>query len=253
MDKIFVYYGIDHKCGTSMVCQSIAERIAKEFPQLKVLLIHTEGRCGTDFVSGVSESMERIRPYLCEGVLDAEEILSKSKLKENLYFIAGEEQLDSARLYQPSMSDLLLSSMRAKFDLIFCDSGSEIEHGLALGSLFAADAIYLVMVQSESALRRFEWLYPLYSKLSVKTAGYLINKYDKENPYSKKYMKQRLGLKEHSFLTIRESLQGAQAEIQRCTLNCYNEKPYSSDIKCMANCVLKRAGLPGIPERKKLI
>lgn len=251
MDKVFVYYGVDHKCGTSMVCQSVAEKIAKEFPALKILVAHTEGRSGTDFVSGVSESMERIRPYLAEGFLDGEEIFSKSKFKENLYFIAGAEQLDSANNYHPGMSDLFLSTMKSKFDLIFCDSGSEIENGLALGSLFVADAVYIVMQQSESALKRFEWLYPLYTKLNVKTAGYLVNKYDKDSPYSMKYLQERLDLLGDKFITIRESQQGKQAEIERCTLNNYNEKAYNSDIKDMANHVLERAGLACIPERKK--
>ena len=253
MDKVFVYYGVDHKCGTSMICQSVAERIAKEFPELKVLVVHTEGRRGTDFVSGISESMERIRPYLVEGFLDGEEILGKSKLKENLYFIAGEEQLDSASSYHPGMSDLFLSTMRPKFDLIFCDSGSEIEHGLALGSLFVADAIYVVMLQSESALKRFEWLYPLYTKLNVKTACYLVNKYDKDSPYSMRYLQDRLGFSGKQFITVRESLQGKQAEIERCTLNSYNDKAYNNDITNMANAVLKRAGLKSIPARKKRI
>ena len=253
MDKVFVYYGADHKCGTSMICQSVAERIASEFPTLKILLVHTEGRKGVDFVSGVSESMERIRPYLVEGFLDAEEIFSQSKLTRNLYFIAGEEQLDSASSYHPGMSDLFLSAMKAKFDLIFCDSGSEIEHGLALGSLFAADAVYIVMTQSESVLKRFEWLYPLYSKLNVNTAHYIINKYDKENPFTVGYMQDRLGVTLDQFLTVRESPQGCQAEIERCTLNKYNDKAYTKDITAMANTILKRAGLQSIPGGRKKI
>lgn len=251
MDKVFVYYGADHKCGTSMICQSVAEKIANEFPDLKILVVHTEGRRGVDFVSGVSESMERIRPYLAEGFLDGEEIFSKSKLSENLYFIAGEEQLDSASSYHPGMSDLFLATMKPKFDLIFCDSGSEIEHGLALGSLFAADAIYVVMLQSESVLKRFEWLYPLYVKLNVKTASYIINKYDKESPYRMRYLQDRLGFSANQFLTIRESSQGKRAEIERCTLNHYNDKAFNKDIINMANTVLKRAGLHSIDERKK--
>lgn len=253
MDKVFVYYGVDHKCGTSMICQSVAEKIAKEFPELKILVVHTEGRRGTDYVSGVSESMERIRPYLAEGFLDGEEILNKSKLKDNLYFIAGEEQLDCADRYHPNMSALFLSTMKDEFDLIFCDSGSEIENSLALGSLFVADAVYIIMQQSESALRRFEWLYPLYSKLNVKTAGYLVNKYDKESPYSIKYIQQRLDFLDKQLITICESLQGKQAEIERCTLNRYNEKAYNKDIEEMANHILKRAGLTCIPQRKKRI
>ena len=251
MDKVFVYYGADHKCGTSMICQSVAERIANEFPELKILVVHTEGRKGSDFVSGISESMERIRPYLAEGFLDAEEIFSQSKLTRNLYFIAGEEQLDSASSYPPGMSDLFLSTMKSKFDLIFCDSGSDIEHGLALGSLFVADAVYIVMLQSESVLRRFEWLYPLYSKLNVNTAHYIINKYDKENPFSIRYIQDRLGFSINQFLTVRESPQGCQAEIERCTLNKYNDRAYVKDITRMANTILKRAGLKTIPGGRK--
>ena len=67
------------------------------------------------------------------------------------------------------------------------------------------------------------------------------------------YIQDRLGFSREQFITVRESSLGKQAEIERCTLNNYNDKAYNSDIKTMANIVLKRAGLKCISERKRKI
>ena len=48
-----------------------------------------------------------------------------------------------------------MKSAAQSFDLVICDSGANIEHGLALGALFASDCIYMVLDQSESAFRPY--------------------------------------------------------------------------------------------------
>ncbi len=251
MNKVFAFHGADHKCGTSMICQSVAERIAMEFPQKNILVVHTEGRRGTDYATGVGESLDRIKPYLAEGVLDGDEVFVKSKWKDNLFMVAGSGQLDSAHSYHPDMSDFFLASMRVRFDLILCDSGSEIEHGLALGSLFSSDGIYIVMVPTESAIKRYEWLAPLYQKLKLNLAGYVINRFDLDSPYNKPYIKDRLAIREDLIVTVHDSAQGKQAETEGHTLLNYHDGNYSKDITIVANKVLSSAGLDMIETRKK--
>lgn len=253
MKNVFAFHGADHKCGTSMICQSVAERIAGEFPQRKILVVHTEGRSGNDYSIGTEESMDRIKPYLAEGILDVEEVLSKSKWKDNLYMVAGSCQLDSAHGFHPDMSDCFLTSMKPQFDLILCDSGSEIEHGLALGSLFSADGVFIVVVPGESALRRYECLATLYQKLNLNVMGYIINRYNTEAPYNKAYLKDRLNLQEKLTFTIHEADQGKQAEAEGHTLLYYRNSDYNKDITSIANKILNHAGLDQLKERKKTL
>lgn len=248
MSGIYTFFGVDHKCGTSMLCQSVAEFIAKEIPDWKVLVIHTEGASGNDYASGAGESMDRIRPELAEGLIDPQEIMARSKWQDNLYYILGADPLDGDGKYHPNLSDQLLKQLRHCFDLILCDSGSQIGHGLALGSLFAADGIFLVMTQSESAVRRFERLMPLYQKLNVSTLGCLINRYQDENPYTLGYLRKRLDQFWGDFFVVSESPLGLVAEAEGRSLIHYRDKNFGKDVRSTANLILRNAGAAPITE-----
>jgi MinD-like ATPase involved in chromosome partitioning or flagellar assembly len=253
MKNVFAFHGVDHKCGTSMICQSVAERIAEEFPGITILVVHTEGRSGIDYSIGTEESMDRIKPYLEEGILDVDEVFTKSKWKDNLYMVAGSSQMDSAHSFHPDMSDCFLTSMKPRFDLILCDSGSEIEHGLALGSLFSADGVFIVVIPGESALRRYEALSSLYQKLELNILGYIINCFNTQAPYNKAYLKDRLNLPEELSFTVQEAAQGRQAEAEGHTLLYYRNIQYGKDITSIANRILNHAGFDQLRERKKTL
>src|SRR5665647_1130568 len=50
MDKLFSFHGIDHKVGVTMIAQSVAELIANERKDLKILLITLNGRKNAGYV-----------------------------------------------------------------------------------------------------------------------------------------------------------------------------------------------------------
>ena len=58
--EVITFHGVDHKCGTSMLAQCTAEKLAQERPDLRVLLVHTEPSCGDDYSPMLNESIERI-------------------------------------------------------------------------------------------------------------------------------------------------------------------------------------------------
>jgi hypothetical protein len=251
MSGIYTFFGVDHKCGTSMVCQSVAECIARAVPEWNILLIHTEGDPGTGYASGSGESTERIRPGLSEGLFDPQEVMARSKWKGNLHFIAGADPLEGEGKYHPNLSDTLLRHLKGCFDLILCDSGSQIEHGLALGSLFAADGIFLVMVQAEGAVRRFERLIHLYLKLNVPTMGCLINRFREKNPYTPAYLRERLDRFPADFYTVGESALGPLAEAEGRSLFQYRDRMYGKDVRHIASLILSDAGRGPIPEKER--
>ena len=251
MSGIYTFFGVDHKCGTSMLCQSIAELISKEMPDWKILVIHTEGAPGTDYAAGAKESMERIRPELAEGLVDIQDIMARSKWQNNLYLISGADPLEGDGKYHPNLSDHLLRQLKGCFDLILCDSGSQIDHGLALGSLFASDGIFLVMIQAESAIRRFERLLPLYHKLNVATLGCLINRFQDKNPYTVGYLRERLDRFAGDFYTVGESSLGMVAEAEGRSLIQYRDKVFGKDVCSAANLILCDIGAAPIGERVK--
>ena len=243
MKKIFTFHGADHKCGCSMISQCVAERVAKECSDLSILLVHAEESANTGYSPRVGESMERIRPYLAERLLDVRDVVRKSEYKDNLYMIAGTSCPGSSESFHPDMAEFFLSAMTENFDIVICDSGANIEHGLSLGTLFASDSIYMVFEQSESAFKRYEWLQPLYSKLGLNIQGFIINKFTKQSAYTKEYVRKRLGVQREMVFTVHDSQYGSLAEIDEKSLLSYKDQVFRRDIDLIVADILSSAAL----------
>lgn len=251
MNGIYTFLGVDHKCGTSMICQSVAEWIARRKPEWRVLVMHAEADPSPVYTSGSRESMDRLRPELAEETYDADDVVQRSKCAGNLHVISGSDPLQSEGAFHPNHSDHLLRNLSEHFDVILCDSGSHIVHGLTLGSLFAAHGILLVAVQTETCLRRFERLLPLYERLNVRTLGCLINRHQNHHPFTASYFKARLGSFSAPFFTVCESSHGSLAETEGRSLVHYRDRTFSRDIERVAGLILKDMGRELAAERAK--
>lgn len=240
MNKVFAFLGADHKCGTSQICQCVAELTASENPLHKVLLLHAHSSAGTDYSPAAAESMERIRPYLADRLLDMEEITEKARWKDNLSVIGGADKPGSDGLYHPDMAGFFLDRLADYYDIILCDCGADIENGLALGSLFKAGRIYVVLSQSETAIRRYEWLRPLYEKLGLTETSYVINRFRSGSVYSGDYMEKRLGLTSEKMFTVRETKNGDSSETDGKSLLYYRDGRFRKNIRAIEKDILKR-------------
>jgi len=237
--SIICFHGADHKCGVSMISQCVAEALAEKYEDRNVLLVHTESNHGSDYFPQFSESMENIRPYLTGNLVDTEEVMEKARVSRNLSIIGGPTNSECSWDYRPDMTEFFLRALKDRYDYIVCDSGSELEHGLALGSMFAADIRCIVLGQNEMCLRRYEWMRPLYEKLNMFYGLYIINPYSRKNMYEKKYLAARLQLSTDKLITVRESSCGWRAEMEGKSLLNYKSKGYEKDI----NKLINRMGL----------
>ncbi len=245
MKKVFTFHGADHKCGCSMISQCTAERIAKKRPDLNVLLVHAEESGCSAYSPRVGESMERIRPYLAERLLDVCDIVKKSEYKDNLYIISGTDKPGSSESFHPDMAEFFLKTISQSFDIVICDSGANIEHGLSLGALFSSDYIYIVLEQAENAFKRYEWLMPLYDKLSLNIGGFVLNKFVKQSAYTRDYVRRRLGISRDRVFAVRESSFGDLAEIDEKSLLSYKDPAFAKDIDALTEDILEEAGFGG--------
>ena len=243
MGRIISFHGADHRCGCSMLAQCAAEKAARQRPDCSVLLVHAEQSAGPMYSPGTGESMERLRPFLSEKLLNIKEIIQRSLYKDNLYIIAGTDLPGSSESFHPDMSEWFMKSAAQSFDLVICDSGANIEHGLALGALFASDCIYMVLDQSESAFRRYEWLSALYDKLALNIRGFVLNRFTKDSPFSRAYAAKRLGTDRSRVFTVSASSYGDLAEIDERSLLCYRDDRFSEDMGTLASAVMREAGL----------
>jgi len=238
MKKIFTFHGADHKCGCSMLSQCVAERIAQKCADMNVLLVHAEQSEGTGYSPRVRESLERIRPYLAERLLDISDIVERSGYRDNLSIIAGTDRPGSSESFHPDMAEFFLGSVSESFDVVICDSGANMEHGLSLGALFASDSIFMVFTQSESAFKHYEWLMPLYEKLGLNIQGYVLNRFQSQSAYTRDYVKKRLKAGRDQLFTVRESSFGQLAEIDEKSLISYKDQGILRDIDMIVNSIL---------------
>ena len=239
MGRIISFHGADHKAGVSQTALGVAESLAENYPYLKILLIHMEARSGREYAPQIRETLQTIRPYLIDRVLQAREIAEKAQYKGNLYIIGGDEEAGSAETYFPDMAEYLLDAFASCFDVVVCDSGSELEHAMALGALFAADRLYHVLSQSEVCFRRAEWLIPLYEKLDVTEGIYLLSGCDKNSPFTVSYGIKRLQTDAEHFTSVRFSRKGSDAEIEARSLYSFRESSYRKDVDFIAEDIVR--------------
>lgn len=243
MGRIVTFHGIDHKAGVSQTALGTAESLAENYPYLKTLLIHMEGRSGREYSPQIRESLETVRPYLLDKVLDGQEIGEKAQIKGNLYVIGGDENPGSAEGYLPDMAEYMLDVFANVFDVVLCDSGSEIEHAMALGAMFSADRLYFVLSQSEVCFRRAEWLSPLYGQLDLAEERYVLCRCEKNSPFSAAYCAKRLECDPKKVFSVRMSKRGSDAEIENRSLYSYREGVYRKDIDALAEDIVRTFGL----------
>lgn len=251
MGRIVTFHGIDHKAGVSQTALGTAESLTENYPYLKVLLIHMEGRSGREYAPQIRESLETVRPYLSDRVLDGQEVGEKAQYKGNLYVIGGDENPGSAEGYLPDMAQYMLDEFAQHFDVVLCDSGSEIEHAMALGALFSADRLYFVLSQSEVCFRRAEWLTPLYEKLDLAEERFVLCRCDKNSPFTAGYAAKRLETDADNIFSVRASRRNSDAEIENRSLYSYRESTYRKDIDAIAEDIVRAFELTRDGKEKK--
>ena len=228
--EVITFHGADHKCGTSMLAQCTAEQLAQERPDLRVLLVHTEPSCGDDYSPMLNESIARIGPYITDRIIDTDEILDRSKVRDNLWMIGGVGDVCAAASFHPDMTIYFINSIRQSFDVIICDSGSEINSGIALGALLCADKVFMVLSQSGNALARYKRFALLYDRLGLTIDKYIVNRYDRSAVFDRKSICEKLGIPEDSVITVRVSGYSQRAELDSKSLLNYRDNAFVRDI-----------------------
>lgn len=251
MNSLTVFHGVDHKVGTTMISQSVAELIAECRPELKVLWISLQGREGTEYIQEVGESIEGLKLYLDSKVFTADEVLQKCGTGKNLYLLGGVSAITEERYYFPHTASYLLTQVEQAFDVIIADSGNNVDNGLSVGALELGGQNFLVLTQQESMLKRYEKLRRFYRELHLRFDRYAVNKYRPDDPYDLDYIEKRLELDEEQIYKIQECSQARRAEMEYQTLIAYRNEKYLSDLRLIANEILKRQELPSIERQRK--
>ncbi len=244
MNNVFSFHGADHKVGTTQIAQCCAELLAKRYPKTTVLLIQGDGGRGSEYCNHVRESVEKIRPFLAQSIINIDDIKQKSCYKDNLYIIGGQDHPGNNEYLTPDMAELLVDAVRTVFDVIIIDTGCHIEDPFALGAALSSDKVYMVINQTESSLRRYEWSSFLFERVDLYFDKFILNKYDKNSIYEKSYIADRLMLCEKGILTVKKCKDGNIAETKSQSLISIKEsKTLIKDIERIVGDIVEYAGI----------
>lgn len=230
MSILLVFHGADYKVGTTMVAQSVAEIIAKEHPDQRVLRIAMNNRKSCDFIKEATPSLEGFRKSLESAAVSSDQLLRRYHIKANLYCISGLEKEFNHRQYFPEDAFRIISYLEKHFPVIVVDCGCDLDNGLVLGSLTRGGINLLVLTQNESALARWEQQETIYKRLSIDFNFIVVNKYQNSHPYSLSYIIERLNLGEMTYHKIGLSPHGYRAEWEKKSLLEYGRTHYKTQI-----------------------
>ncbi|MEL7655374.1 MAG: hypothetical protein AAGU75_05640, partial [Bacillota bacterium] len=73
--NLFSFHGVDHKVGTTMTAQSIAQVIASNNPDLKILLIAMNGRESTEYFKETPIGIDAVKFHIDNKIIRGNEFL----------------------------------------------------------------------------------------------------------------------------------------------------------------------------------
>ncbi len=249
--NLYTFQGADHKVGTTMVAQSVAEIISANHSNLKILFIAVNGRESAEYIRETPVGIDAMKFHIDNRMINGKDFLNTCTHKGNFYIMAGVSNELEARCYHPDMGVYLLEEAAPEFDLVIADSGNELDNGLAVGALSVSDEIFLVVTQQESVIKRFEKNRAVLADLGFEISNYVINKFFDLDPYGLPYIADRLGEDKDRFLKIASGGYSNQAEIDSKTLLQYKNEHYQRDITVLANHILRKRGFPEVQGQRK--
>ena len=249
--NLFSFHGADHKVGTTMITQSVAEIISTNHPNLRILFIAMNGRESTEYIRESPAGIDSMKFHIDNKMITGEDFLKTCTHKGNLYIMSGISNETEERYYHPEMAKYLLEEVAPEFDLVFADCGNELDNGLAVGTLSVSEEVFLVASQQESVIRRYEKNRKILDDLGIRISILIINKYYEQDPFGLSYIASRLEIEKEKFLKVETASYSRQAEIDYKTLLEYKNEGYLQDIIAVANNILNKNGIMEIqPQRK---
>lgn len=249
--NLFTFHGTDHKVGTTMTAQTVAETISSNHTNLKILLIAMNGRASAEYIREEPVSIDSMKFHIDNRMIRGEDFLKACTHKGNFYIMAGITNETEARYYHPDMAKYLLEEIAPEFDLVIADCGNELDNGLTVGALAVSEEIFLVITQQESAIRRYEKNRKLLDELGIGISAFVINKYYEQDPFGLSYIADRLEIEKDKFFKVISAGYSRQAEIDYRTLLEYKNDAYQMDIIALTNSILNKAGIAEIQRQRK--
>lgn len=251
--NIILFLGADHKVGTTMTSDVIAELLS-ENTNSKVLLMHLNSspsiyyrKINDQYAYG----LDNLKHKLLNRLLTADEIRDASiKVSEKLYVLPGINNITDIKTYLPIDIEYLCDLASEIFNAIIIDAGSctrmDYHGGLTIAALNMAYKKYLVTTQQEISYIEYDRIEnQLLNRLGVYSKDFfvVINKYVNETSiYTPSQVADRYGMLLAGVLPYLD-LTGWQAEFDGRNLLNYKNAAYNRSAEELAILIAGQLGL----------
>ena len=179
--KIFNFAGADHKVGTTMLVQSIADSLMKHHPDRKVLVLHLDGREGGDFISKpqTAPNIDTLFQPLMQHVAKYSELSELFITESSVSTLLGCSSNDNCVRYTPKVTQDIINLCKDYFDIVLIDSGATTHwNGLAVGAFEYDCPNVLVTTQQESAYTNFfNQSHDVYMRFTTSWDAVIVNRF----------------------------------------------------------------------------
>ena len=251
MGNVIAFHGSDRKSGVSMTALSVSEELGRMHPDKTVLYLCLNCRCSADYFEGEVWFIQDMNLQVISRTLTVDEIKTRCRYEDNLYVLRGIRNPVDGREFIPDCAEYVLNLVKDEFDFIVCDTGSDLDDGLAMGALQRNCVRYMIISQSESGIRAYEKMGWLYKELDLTFDRIIINRYFPTDPYDVTYIAERLYRTKDMFHVVRTAGYCRQAEMEHKSLLRYRNDNYRTDIHELAEYISIQAGYKDSLERKR--
>lgn len=179
MGEIISFFGGDNQVGTTMVSQSLAQRLKQTGK--KVLYIQCSGKCAEGFFSpSLTKGLDDIKADILTGQINIEEINHVIEKRKGLSIIGSVKNSYSAKYFPDNTMEIVLKEICNEYDYIVLDAGSSIDLGLGISALSIADKRYYVLTQQRKTIERFSFTQMNFLNPLKFNGKLVINKFLKE-------------------------------------------------------------------------
>lgn len=201
--KITVFFGSDKKVGTTFLSLRFALALAEKEKEKKIIFIGANQGSAVCYVKEANDTMDKLVPLIENDIFSVESLVRYSKPENEIFYIEESKDMILSATYKPGVLKRLVKKLGDDFDYVVIDAGENLSNGLTIAGISMKDTvIYAVLSQKESALKGFEERRKIISRIGIKPKKYIVNMYDREDPYDMQYISKRINLGDEAIYKV---------------------------------------------------
>lgn len=241
---IVSFFGVDHKAGTTMITQSVADAIAHNDPSISVVRLSLHNRMGLDFFSHAAGVVDDLLISLENRCLNLDLFETVSCKSGSMRVLGGLRDISLSRKFGVEEVKYLLDFVKDTYDIVIIDAGADMDNALTTGALVCSDQMFYVGTQSESCLSQFFQISPIVKYCCpVEPSAVILNKFIMNEVYNLQYVSKRLNLPKEVFRMVIMAEDALKAERDHVSFFGRRNRQYDADILILSDMITSAKGV----------